>query len=129
MKASAIPYSYGGKQRQIQVDLNTQALQAKGLAPSDVTTAIGNQNLILPSGTTKMGQFEYNVEINGSPDRVEELNNLPIKMVNGAHDLRSRCRACARWISAADEYRSFGWAARIADDGAEVGEHLDARRS
>jgi CzcA family heavy metal efflux pump len=83
VEGSAIPYSYGGKQRQVQVDLNTQALQAKGLAPSDVTNAIGNQNLILPSGTTKMGLFEYNVEINGSPDDVSELNNVPIKVING----------------------------------------------
>src|SRR5579859_5344699 len=56
VEGTAIPYSYGGKQRQVQVDLDTQALQAKGLAPSDVTNAIGNQNLILPSGTTKMGR-------------------------------------------------------------------------
>ena len=84
VEGAAIPYSYGGKQRQVQVDLNTQALQAKGLAPSDVTNAIGNQNLILPSGTMKMGQFEFNVETNGSPTTVEELNNLPIKVANGA---------------------------------------------
>jgi len=84
VEGAAIPYSYGGKQRQVQVDLNTQALQAKGLAPSDVTTAIGNQNLILPSGTIKMGQFEFNVETNGSPTTVEELNNVPIKVANGA---------------------------------------------
>ncbi|HEX3968979.1 MAG TPA: efflux RND transporter permease subunit [Edaphobacter sp.] len=83
VEGSAIPYSYGGKQRQVQVDLNTQALQAKGLAPSDVTNAIGNQNLILPSGTAKLGRFEYNIEVNGSPEQVDELNNLPIKMVNG----------------------------------------------
>jgi multidrug efflux pump subunit AcrB len=81
---AAIPFSYGGKRRQVQVDLNTQALQARGLAASDVTNAIGNQNLILPSGTTKIGQFENNVEINGSPEDVEDLNNIPIKVVNGA---------------------------------------------
>jgi CzcA family heavy metal efflux pump len=84
VEGAAIPYSYGGKQRQVQVDLNTQALQAKGLSPLDVTTAIGNQNLILPSGTTKIGQFEDNVEINGSPEQVADLNNIPIKVVNGA---------------------------------------------
>ncbi len=84
VEGAAIPYSYGGKQRQVQVDLNTQALQAKGLAPSDVTTAIGNQNLILPSGTIKMGQFEFNVETNGSPTNVDELNDTPIKVANGA---------------------------------------------
>src|ERR1700724_40362 len=83
IEGTAIPYSYGGKQRQVQVDLDTQALQAKGLAPSGVTNAIGKQNLILPSGTTKMGQFNYNVEVNGSPDKVDELNNAPIKVING----------------------------------------------
>ncbi len=84
VEGAAIPFSYGGKQRQVQVDLNTQALQAKGLSPSDVTNAIGNQNLILPSGTTKIGLFEDNVEVNGSPANVDELNDLPIKAVNGA---------------------------------------------
>jgi CzcA family heavy metal efflux pump len=83
VEGAAIPYSYGGKQRQVQIDLNTQSLQGKGLSASDVTTAIGNQNLILPSGTIKMGSFEYNVEINGSPADVNELNNAPIKVANG----------------------------------------------
>lgn len=81
---TSIPYSYGGKQRQIMVDLNTQALQAKGLGASDVVDAIGNQNLILPGGTSKIGPLEYNVEINGSPKNVSDLNNLPIKTQNGA---------------------------------------------
>jgi multidrug efflux pump subunit AcrB len=81
---AAIPYSYGGKQRQVMVDLNTQALQAKGLGPSDVVNAIGNQNLILPGGTSKIGPLEYDVQINGSPGTVTELNNLPIKTLNGA---------------------------------------------
>ncbi len=80
----AIPYSYGGKQREVMVDLNTQALQAKGLGPSDVVNAIGNQNLILPGGTSKIGSLEYDVEINGSPANVVDLNNLPIKTQNGA---------------------------------------------
>jgi multidrug efflux pump subunit AcrB len=81
---TAIPYSYGGKQREVMVDLNTQAMQAKGLGPSDVVNAIGNQNLILPGGTSKIGSLEYNVEINGSPQSVSELNDLPIKTQNGA---------------------------------------------
>jgi multidrug efflux pump subunit AcrB len=81
---TAIPYSYGGKQREIMVDLNTQALQAKGLAATDVVNAIGNQNLILPGGSSKIGLLEYNVEINGSPKNVADLNNLPIKTQNGA---------------------------------------------
>jgi multidrug efflux pump subunit AcrB len=81
---AAIPSPYGGKQRQVQVDLNPQALQSNGLSPSDVTAAIGNQNLILPSGTMKMGQFEYQVETNSAPTTIQGLNDLPIKEVNGA---------------------------------------------
>ncbi len=81
---TAIPYSYGGKQREVMVDLNTQAMQSKGLGPNDVVNAIGNQNLILPGGTSKIGSLEYDVEINGSPGTVKELNDLPIKTQNGA---------------------------------------------
>src|SRR5262252_5770872 len=77
----AIPYPYGGKQRQVQVDLNTQALQSKGLSPVDVVNAVSAQNLILPAGTSKIGSFEYNVDLNGSPKKVAELNDLPIKTV------------------------------------------------
>src|SRR5437660_1222062 len=78
---AAIPYPYGGKQRQVQVDLNTAALQAKGLSPLDVVNAVGAQNLILPSGTTKIGSLEYDVNRNASPQTVAELNDLPIKSV------------------------------------------------
>jgi CzcA family heavy metal efflux pump len=81
---AAIPYPYGGKQRQIQVDLDTPALQAKNLTPLDVVNAINAQNLILPSGTTKFGALEYQVEMNSSPQTVAELNDLPIKTQNGA---------------------------------------------
>ncbi|MGH9758567.1 MAG: efflux RND transporter permease subunit, partial [Candidatus Acidiferrales bacterium] len=80
----AIPYPYGGKLRQIQVDLNPQELQAKGLAPVDVVDAIDDQNLILPAGTEKMGAYEYQVDMNGAPQTIAELNDLPIKTVNGA---------------------------------------------
>ncbi len=81
---TAIPSAYGGKQRQVMVDLNPQALMSKGLSPSDVVNAINNQNLILPGGTSKIGSLEYDVEINGSPKEVAELNNLPIKTQDGA---------------------------------------------
>ena len=77
----AIPYPYGGKQRQIQIDLNTAQLQSKGLSPSDVVNTISNQNLILPGGTAKIGTYEYQVDMNGAPSTVTELNNLPIKSV------------------------------------------------
>jgi len=75
----AIPYPYGGKQRQVQVDLDTNALQSKGLSPLDVVNAISAQNLVLPSGTSKIGAFEYDVDTNSSPKTVDELNQLPIK--------------------------------------------------
>ncbi len=78
---ASVPYPYGGKQRQVQVDLNTTALQSRGLSPLDVVNAIGVQNLILPAGTSKIGPFEYQVDINGSPKTVAELNDLPIKTV------------------------------------------------
>lgn len=81
---AGIPYPYGGKQRQVQVDLNLPALQSKGLSPSDVVNAIAAQNLILPSGTIKIGQFEYQVATNSAPQTIQELNDLPIRSVNGA---------------------------------------------
>ncbi|HMB81216.1 MAG TPA: efflux RND transporter permease subunit, partial [Vicinamibacterales bacterium] len=78
-----IPYPYGGKQPQIQVDLVPEAMQAKHLTPADVVNAISVQNLILPGGTQKLGSLEYDVDINASPKTVEELNDLPIRTVAG----------------------------------------------
>ncbi|MGD0938879.1 MAG: efflux RND transporter permease subunit [Terracidiphilus sp.] len=84
IEGAQTPFPYGGKQRQIQVDLNLQALQAKGLSPSDVVNAISAENLIAPSGTMKIDRFEYAIETNSAPDIVNDLNNLPIRSVNGA---------------------------------------------
>lgn len=81
---AAIPFPYGGKNRLISVDLDTQALQARGLSPADVVNAVNTQNLILPSGTAKFGATEYNVKMNGSPDAISGLNDLPVRTVNGA---------------------------------------------
>jgi multidrug efflux pump subunit AcrB len=81
---AAIPYPYGGKQRQIQIDLNTAALQARGLSGQDVANTLAAQNLITPVGTQKIGSFEYNIQLNNSPLKIQELGNLPIKTVNGA---------------------------------------------
>ncbi|WP_454617941.1 efflux RND transporter permease subunit [Bradyrhizobium cenepequi] len=81
---AAIPYPFGGKQRQVQIDLNSKALQARGLSGQDVANALAAQNLITPVGTQKIGQFEYNIQLNNSPLRMEDLGNLPIKTVNGA---------------------------------------------
>jgi multidrug efflux pump subunit AcrB len=80
---AVLPNAYGGKQRQIEVDLNTQELQAKGLSASDVVNAVSSQNLILPAGTAKIGPYEYQVDLNESPQKVSELNDLPIRTVNG----------------------------------------------
>ena len=76
---ASVPYPYGGKMRYVSVDLNYQALQAQGLVPADVINAISAQNLILPSGTVKIGQYEYQVGLNSSPPELSQLNTLPIK--------------------------------------------------
>lgn len=79
---AAVPYPYGGKQRQVQVDLNPAALQAKGLSAVDVVNAIAVQNLILPTGTSKIGGTEYNVDIpNAAPQAIADLNRIPIKTI------------------------------------------------
>ncbi|MGH8208742.1 MAG: efflux RND transporter permease subunit [Steroidobacteraceae bacterium] len=80
---ASIPYPYGGKQRQVQVDLDPQALRSKGLSGGDVVAAIAAQNLILPAGTEKIGDLEYYIGLNASPTRVEEMNDLPIIAKNG----------------------------------------------
>jgi CzcA family heavy metal efflux pump len=81
---ASIPYPYGGKQRQIQIDLDQRLLQERGVSANDVVNAMNAQNLIIPAGTEKVGEFEYNVKLNGNPKSVEEYNDLPIKTVNGA---------------------------------------------
>src|SRR3982075_2352633 len=83
VQGAQIPYPYGGKQPQIQVDLVPEAMQAKHLTPADVVNAISVQNLILPGGTQKLGTTEYDVDMNASPKTIEELNDLPIRTVAG----------------------------------------------
>ncbi|MBG9389853.1 efflux RND transporter permease subunit [Caenimonas aquaedulcis] len=80
----AIPFPYGGKVKVISVDLDTQALQARGLSPADVVNAVNTQNLILPSGTAKLGDTEYTVRMNGSPEALAGLNDLPVRTSGGA---------------------------------------------
>jgi multidrug efflux pump subunit AcrB len=84
VEGAQTPFPYGGKQRQIQVDIDPRALQAHQLSPADVVNAVSAQNLIVPSGTMKMDRFEYAIETNSAPTVVDELNNLPIRVVNGA---------------------------------------------
>jgi multidrug efflux pump subunit AcrB len=84
VKGTAIPWPYGGKTRVVSVDLDLTALKAKNLSAQEVVNAINLQNLILPSGTAKIGALEYDVDLNTSPTVIDDLNNLPIKVVNGA---------------------------------------------
>jgi len=84
VQGASLPFPYGGKQRQVQVDLDPQALRARGLSGTDVTAAIGAQNLILPAGTQKIGDLEYFVKLNASPTSIDELNNLPIRTRDGS---------------------------------------------
>jgi len=80
---AAIPSPYGGKIRQVQVDLNQHALESLGLSAQDVVAALAEQNLIIPTGTEKIGKFEYTVNLNDAPTQIESLNNLPIKRADG----------------------------------------------
>ena len=84
VQGASLPFPYGGKQRQIDVDLDLPKLQSYGLAPIDIVNAVGAQNLTLPAGTTKLGPTEYPVEMNGTPENIDELNALPVKTVNGS---------------------------------------------
>jgi multidrug efflux pump subunit AcrB len=84
VQGAAVSYPFGGKNRAVMVDLNPDELYAKQLSPLDVSNALNLQNLILPAGTAKMAQTEYQIKVNSSPVVLDELNNLPIKTVNGA---------------------------------------------
>src|SRR6516164_5049473 len=84
VRGAATPYPYGGKIRQVQVDLDIPRLQANGLSPDDIVNALNAQNLITPSGSAKIGPLEYQVQMNSSPQTIAELNDLPVKTVNGS---------------------------------------------
>ncbi|HEX7814850.1 efflux RND transporter permease subunit [Dyella sp.] len=80
---ASIPYPFGGKTRQVQIDIDSAALQARGLSAQDVANALAAQNLIVPVGTQKIGQFEYILQLNNAPSDINDLGNLPVKTVNG----------------------------------------------
>ena len=84
VEGASIPYPYGGKFRQVQVDIDPAKLQARHLSPQDVVNAVAAQNLVVPSGSEKIGLYEYQMETNSAPRTIEELNSLPVKSVNGA---------------------------------------------
>jgi len=84
VQGAQVPLPYGGKVRQIMVDINPRSLYAQGLSPTDIANAVNAQNLVLPSGTAKLGAREYTVHLNSSPEAVEAINDLPIRTSNGA---------------------------------------------
>jgi multidrug efflux pump subunit AcrB len=83
VQGARVPQPWGGKQRQVMVDLDLDEMYARGLSPNDVSAAISNQNLIIPAGSAKIGATEYNVKLNSSPDVIAAFNELPVKSVNG----------------------------------------------
>jgi multidrug efflux pump subunit AcrB len=83
VQGAVMPYPYGGKFRSVMVDIDTRKLQARNLSPVDVVNAVNAQNLVLPTGSAKIGEYEYNIAMNGSPKTIAELNDLPIRTVNG----------------------------------------------
>ncbi|MBK9617629.1 MAG: efflux RND transporter permease subunit [Candidatus Obscuribacter sp.] len=84
VEGASIPLPYGGKSRQVMVDLNPSELLAKGLSPVDVANAVGSQNVIIPSGQAKMGNTEYAFQLNSSPTTIDAFNDLPVKQIKGA---------------------------------------------
>ena len=95
VEGAAIPSPYGGKVRQIQIDLNQHELQARGLSAQDVVNALSEQNLITPVGTQKIGDFEWDVQLNDAPKTMEELNDLPVKTVNAPSSICTTWPRCA----------------------------------
>ena len=81
---AVIPLPYGGKQRQVQIDINPSALQARGLSAQDVATALASHNILVPIGTQKMGELEYTLQLNSAPSAIDDLGLLPVKVVNGS---------------------------------------------
>jgi multidrug efflux pump subunit AcrB len=106
---AVVPYPYGGKQREVMVNLDSGLLQSKGLSPQDIVTAVNAQNVIAPSGTAKIDQFEYDIATNSAPKTVEEMNNLPVKVVgNSTIYLRDVSHVSDGWIPQTNIVRQNG---------------------
>jgi multidrug efflux pump subunit AcrB len=106
---AVVPYPYGGKQREVMVNLDSGLLQSKGLSPQDIVTAVNSQNVIAPSGTAKIAQFEYDIATNSAPRTVEEMNNLPVKVVgNSTIYLRDVSHVTDGWIPQTNIVRQDG---------------------
>ena len=124
---AAIPYPYGGKQRQIQIDVDPQKLQSLGLSGQDVANALAAQNLIQPAGTSKIGSFEYVIQVNNSPLKIRRDGRSADQGRQWRHGLYPRRRHRARRQSAANQRRPCQRQSLRADDGAEERLHFDAR--
>src|SRR3984957_3642723 len=106
---AVVPYPYGGKQREVMVNLDSGLLQSKGLSPQDIVTAVNAQNVIAPSGTAKIDQFEYDIATNSAPKTVEEMNTLPVKVVgNSTIYLRDVSQVSDGWIPQTNIVRQDG---------------------
>ena len=99
-----VPYPYGGKPRVIMVDLDQQALQSRGLSPSDVSEALQRQNVILPAGDVKIGTKDYTLAMNNSPDVIDGDQRFPGQGGGRQDGVHARRRACARRLSGADQF-------------------------
>ena len=80
---AVVPYPYGGKPRQVMINLDQNLMQSKGVSPSDILNAVNAQNVVMPSGTVKIGESEYDVRMNNAPHSTQELNDIPVKYING----------------------------------------------
>ena len=124
---AAMPYPYGGKFRQVQIDIDPEAMRARGLSGQDVANALAAQNLITPVGTQKIGSFEYAIKLNNAPSAIQALGDLPIKTVNGAMVYVRDVGSGARRQPAADQHRACRRQPLGADGRAEERRGLDAR--
>ena len=122
-----VPYPYGGKPRVIMVDLDQRPSQARGLSPSDVSDALQRQNVILPAGDVKIGDKDYTLAMNNSPDVIEAINAFPIKRGRRPHRVHARRRARPRRLPGADQFGRGRRRARRADDDPQDRRRLDAR--
>ena len=122
-----LPTPAGGKYRQIMVDIDPTKLVAKGLTPLDVVNAVNTQNLTLPSGTAKIGDTQYTVRSNATPSSIADLNNIPIKVVNGATVFVERRRPGSRRLAGAAKHCPPGWSALGASEHHQERQRVHAR--
>ena len=126
-QGASLPLPYGGKPRQIMVDINPQALYAHKLSAGDVSSALNSQSLILPTGSAKIGTREYRVEMNNSPSIPEQFNNLPVKTVDGVTIYLRDVAQVRDGAAVQIEHRSSRRTARCASDGAQEREGFHHR--